>query len=243
MLAKLEKSVLIGTQIAASKMGFFRDPDGETLPTYEGDGAESEQSLTNTIDIQPGQFEDIGQKHFEAFDVEYPPAKYEEFTHEILRSVASGLNISYHVLANDPSSVNYSTAREFRLQDTDAWKDLQYWICRKLMAPVFKSWLRVQLDRPLFARYRGDFDRLSFVKWQPRGWQWVDPQKEANGNMLAVQMGVKSLTDVAAEQGRDYEEVIEQIQRDREYADAHGVDLSKVWEAVALPDEQAEEDR
>lgn len=243
MLESFERATLIGARIASSKMGFFRDPDGQTLAGYTGDGPEHEAGFTNAIDIQPGQFEDIGNKHFEKFDVEYPPAKYEEFTHEILRSVASGLNISYHVLANDPGSVNYSTAREFRLQDTDAYRDLQHWLARRLMQPVFLQWLEVQLQRPAFSRYKSsDFKRLSYVKWQPRGWQWVDPQKEANGNMLAVQMGVKSLTDVAAEQGKDYEEVIEQIQRDREYAEQHGVDLSAVWQAVATPTEPASEE-
>jgi len=236
MLAKLEKAVLIGTQIAASKMGFFRDPDGETLPTYQGDGPDGDQGYSNTIDIQPGQFEDIGRKLFEKFDVDYPIANYDTYTHEIIRSAATGLNISYHLIANDPGSVNYSTAREFRLQDTDEFRRRQYTIARKILGPVFKNWLEVQMLTNPFSKYRqNDYKRLSYAKWQPRGWQWVDPQKEANGSMLAVQMGVKSLTDIAAEQGRDYEEVIEQIQRDKEYAEAHGVDLTAVWAAVVQP--------
>lgn len=244
MLASLEKSVLIGTRIAASKMGFFRDPDGETLREYNGDGAESEQSFNNTIDIQPGQFEDIGRKLFEKFDVDYPINNYDTYVHEIIRAAATGLNISYHLIANDPGSVNYSTAREFRLQDTDEFRRRQHAIARKICQPVFASWLQIQLLTPDFARYKqADYKRLSYVKWQPRGWQWVDPQKEANGNMLAVQMGVKSLTDIAAEQGRDYEEVIEQIKQDMDYAASKGVDLSAVWQTVATTEDESENNR
>jgi lambda family phage portal protein len=242
MLDKYERSVLIGAQIASSKMGFFRDPDGMTLDTYVGDGPESPNSRENTIDIQPGQFEDIGQKRFEKFDVEYPPAKYEEFVHEVIRSAASGLNISYHVLANDPASVNYSTAREFRLQDTDAWRDHQHTFARKICQPVFKEWLRIQLLKSPLNRYRqSDFKRLSFVKWQPRGWQWVDPQKEGAGNEIAVRMGSKSYTDIAAEQGRDFEEVVEQIQRDKEFAAQHGVTLGEVAALIAPPEPDDDE--
>jgi capsid protein len=93
-------------------------------------------------------------------------------------------------------------------------------------------------------RYRpSDYRRLAFVKWQPRGWQWVDPQKEGAGNEIAVRMGSKSYTDIAAEQGRDFEEVIEQIQRDREFAEAHGVNLGGIEELVppAAPDPDDDE--
>jgi len=242
MLKSLEKSVLIGTQVAASKMGFFRDSETGDGSAYKGDGPESDDSYTNVIDVKPGQFEYIGDKQFEAFDVGYPIDNYEPYIHEIIRSAAAGFNISYHLIANDPGSVNYSTAREFRLQDTDEFRRRQYTVCRRVAAPIFESWLRVQLLTSRFSRYTtADFSRLSAVKWQPRGWQWVDPQKEANGNMLAVQMGVKSLTDIAADQGRDYEEVVDQIARDQEYAEKRGVDLSKIWQAVATQEPEINE--
>jgi capsid protein len=48
-------------------------------------------------------------------------------------------------------------------------------------------------------------------------------------------MCAKSLTDIAAEQGRDFEEVVEQIERDKEYAKSKGVDLSEVWTTIAQP--------
>jgi len=230
MLANFERATLIGAQIAASKMGFFRDPEGMELSQYSGDGTEGNDTETNIVDIQAGQFEDIGHKVFEAFDPAYPPAEYDQYVHEILRAAASGLNISYHVLANDPSSVNYSTAREFRLQDTDSWRDWQHWVIRHLCTPTVRNWLRVQMLRPPLDRYRPeDYARLSQVRWQPRGWQWVDPQKEGNGNLLALQMGVKSPTEIAAEQGRDFDETVLQIERDKQFAAEHGVSLGEVY--------------
>jgi capsid protein len=76
-----------------------------------------------------------------------------------------------------------------------------------------------------------DFKRLCRVNWQPRGWQWVDPAKEGSGNLIAFQMGSKSLSSIAAEQGMDFEETVEQIQRDVEYAKEHGIDVSGLFKA------------
>lgn len=246
MLEKFEKAVLVGAQIASSKMGFFRDPDDMSMDPYTGDGSENpdDDDGPNAIDINPGQFEDIGHKTFEKFDVDYPPADYDVYVHEILRSAASGLNISYHLLANDPGSVNYSTAREFRLQDTDLYRDLQHWFARKVNESIYKSWLQVQLLRqPLNTRYRQrDMHRIAAHKWQPRGWQWVDPAKEGQGNLLAFQMGSKSLSDIASEQGRDFEEVVDQIKIDIAYATEKGLDLSGLFKApIIFPADEEEE--
>lgn len=241
MLSKFERATLVGAQIASSKMGFFRDPENNTLPTYDGEGLEDDTDVNgnNIISIEPGQFEDIGSKLFEAFDPEYPPAKYQEFVREILRGAASGLNMSYHVFANDPASVNYSTAREFRLQDTDAYRDKQTFLGTMLLTPLFHHWIKIQLLRQPLNRYRvTDFQRLAKHAWNYRGWQWVDPQKEGQGNLLAIQLGAKSYTDIAADQGRDFEEVVKQIARDKRIAEQHGVALGEIEQIVQNESEE-----
>jgi capsid protein len=56
-----------------------------------------------------------------------------------------------------------------------------------------------------------DFDRdpASFldVDWLPPKWDWVDPQKDANAEIMQINAGLKSRSQSIAERGYDAEEV------------------------------------
>jgi capsid protein len=75
---------------------------------------------------------------------------------------------------------------------------------------------------PLPVRKR---DKWVKVDWHPRGWQWIDPQKEVAANIEAVKNGFKSLADVMAEQGRDPFDTLSQLAAEKELAEAMGLNL------------------
>ena len=242
MLQKFEQATLVGAQIASSKMGFFRDPDDDSLDPISGTDSQGEgENEQMLIDVGAGEFQDIGHKMFESFDVDYPPARYEEYTKSLIREAASGLGISYHILANDPSSVNYSTAREFKLQDVEFFRTEQQRIIRKVLSPVADSWLKIQLLTPDFDRYQtGDYKRLKPRRWQTRGWDWVDPMKEAQGNKLQIEMGVKTPSMVCNDKGVDFEEVCEQFARDRQIAERFGLNFDAMIGREVAPEQPQE---
>jgi len=60
------------------------------------------------------------------------------------------------------------------------------------------------------------FDRFSAAsEFRGRAWSWVDPLKEMNAAVVGLQNGVLSLNDVASQYGKDTEELLAQIQRDK----------------------------
>ncbi|SER57355.1 hypothetical protein SAMN05216548_12625 [Faunimonas pinastri] len=52
---------------------------------------------------------------------------------------------------------------------------------------------------------------------------WIDPVKEANAAKIRMDIGISSLEDEAAEQGRDWREEMEQQARENAYADELGI--------------------
>ena len=58
--------------------------------------------------------------------------------------------------------------------------------------------------------------------------KWIDPQKEANANRIALNTGQKTFKQIAAEQGRDWKEQIEEIAEVLEYAKSFGIDMGSV---------------
>ena len=238
MLDQYEEATLVGARVASSKMGFFYDELGDDSPQpYSGAVASDGEvpvdpetgrpiSEEQLVDVAAGQFEDIGTKRFMAFDPGYPPARYDEYTTSILRSISAGLNISYYKLGNDLREVNYSTAREAKLDDTDNWRDQQSSLRDAVLDPLYASWLRVQTLNPTATRLTAeDYDRALPHRWQFRGWSWIDPEKEMRANLMQVQMGLKAPSQIVSEQGGDYVEVIAQIAKDLQLAESAGVDL------------------
>jgi capsid protein len=51
-------------------------------------------------------------------------------------------------------------------------------------------------------------ERYEAVKWFPRGWEWVDPQKEVAAYKDAVRCGFKTQADVVSAGGGDLEELL-----------------------------------
>ena len=64
------------------------------------------------------------------------------------------------------------------------------------------------------------------VIYRPRGFSWVDPQKEINAQVTGLSNGLLSMQDVASHYGADIEDVFESIQRERELADRYGISLA-----------------
>jgi capsid protein len=61
--------------------------------------------------------------------------------------------------------------------------------------------------------------------WNPRGWRYVDPQKEIGADVEGLANNIKTLTGVLAEQGIDIIDHFETIKQERELAKKYGIDL------------------
>ena len=100
---------IVSARISASKMGFYITPSGTE---YVGD-LPPEEEFAPVQNASAGTFEQLPSGFdFKAFDPQHPTTAFDSFTKTVMRSVASGLNISYHALTNDLTSVNYSSIRK-----------------------------------------------------------------------------------------------------------------------------------
>ena len=210
MLQGFEDAALVNARAGAAKMGFFKDPDAnpddvEDLP----------------MDVEPGVFENIGNREFIPYSPQFPDAAVEQFVKVMLRSIASGLGCSYNNLASDLTSVNFSSIRQGALDEREVWKGLQESFISGFCVPIYERWLEYQLlaQSILIAGKPLRFERLEKYKavvFTGRRWSWIDPAAEQSANEKAVAQGFKSRSDVIREMGRDPVDVWDEVQRDNE---------------------------
>ena len=222
-IGEYDEAAIIAARVGACKMGFFETVGGDE---YQGDDVDD---MGNTVsEASPGAFEQLpAGVSFNGFDPKYPTGDFGPFMKATLRGVASGLNVSYNSLASDLEGVNFSSLRSGVLEERQNWRCLQEWFIAHVCQPVFESWfLRASLSLKLGTIPATKLDKFKNPKWQPRGWDWVDPKKDAESNKLALAIGSTSVTRILAAQGLDFEDMLNERKNEIEQAKEAGVDIT-----------------
>lgn len=227
LLDKWEEAALTAATIGAAKMGFFvdkRDEAGEGYETMtDADSGEDAGALSMTA--EPGVFGQLPPgMEFQSFDPDYPNIAFEQFERAMLRSIASGLGVSYTSLANDLTAVNYSSIRAGLLTERDIYRMLQHRAVEHTCRPVFRRWFESAVLSQQVTPPTMRFDDITeSMVWKPRGWQWVDPKSDVQAVKEMIALGLESRTSAAAKLGGDFQDNLEMLEREMELADAAGV--------------------
>lgn len=234
MLGAYYESELVAARTSSAKMGFFTSPGGNE---YVGDDLEDE--YMPIMNAEPGTFEQLPNgMQFTPFDPNHPTTAFDSFTTSVLRSIASGLNISYHSLSNDLSSVNYSSLRAGSLEDRAQFQMLQRFVIEHFIEPIYREWLSQAILRnaiPLpINKYEKFADNTTFI---PRSWGWVDPQKEMMANVTGLSQGIVTYQDIQANYGRDVEELFEQHEREEKLAEQYNIKTAHQPFGAKMPTE------
>lgn len=219
MLQGYEEAAVVAARVGATKMGFFTSPDGDGAPLAD----ETDEQGTLTQNAEPGRFDVLPAGYdFKTFDPDYPHAMFAEFIKSCLRGVASGIGVAYNTLANDLEGVNFSSIRSGTLEERDQWMVIQRWMIENFLNDVYSTWLKFALisNKIVFASGGvmpfSKYDKFNVFKWQGRRWQWVDPLKDVEANVVAINNGLRSREDVISETGRDIEDVFMQLSAENE---------------------------
>ena len=221
MLHGFEEAAVVAARVGASKMGLFkRSVDASDVGLNQVADAKDPATGALQMNAEPGEFIELPVGYeLQSWDPEYPHANFESFLKACLRGLASGMDVAAHNLTGDMTDVNYSSARIAELAERDVWTMLQNWLIESLLIPVFQDWLSSAL-------VRGDItfetsgkalpaDRVdkfaNAARFQGRRWTWVDPLKDAQAAGELVNLGLASRTELAAAQGREFDDVVAEL--------------------------------
>lgn len=219
-LGAYEEAEIIASRVAASKMGIIVSKSGEEFQGLKDDNGDVE------MEVEPGVFDELPIDHdFKMFDPTHPAGNFGPFMKATLRGIAAGINVSYNSLANDLESVNYSSLRAGSIDERDNWMTIQGWMIRAFCEPVFAEWLDMALLSGAIKLPYAKYDKFNAPYFQGRRWQWVDPLKDSEANILDIKNCLRTRTSVLAEQGMDFEDVVDRLAYEQEYIKKKGVTL------------------
>jgi lambda family phage portal protein len=129
---------------------------------------------------------------------------YEAFQYRTLLSVSASLGLPYHLVTGDVRQANYSSLRAELVEFRRRVEQLQHGvIAHQLCRPVWARWMETAvlagaLDMPDFARSPAHYRP---VNWIPPRWDWVDPLKDIQAQVLAMEAGIISRRKVVEATG------------------------------------------
>ncbi len=208
MSAGYREAELIAARVAACQMGIWERPANAT-GKMKFDEKEQEKLV---VDMEPGKF-GIGPGGWvlKQLNPTHPGQNLPSFLKTIMRSISSGLDVSYNEFANDLEGVNFSSLRAGTLSERDSWKMDQQFFIETFCMPVFASWLTMLLLSGKTNLPLSKFDKFFQPVFVPRRWDWVDPLKDIKAHSEAIDLRISAPQEVIEAAGRDPEEVLEMI--------------------------------
>jgi lambda family phage portal protein len=160
-----------------------------------------------------------------AFQPTRPNAVYGMFVENVLRHIGVGLNLPYELLMKDFSKTNYSSARASLLEAWRFFLGRRKWLSDYWASPVFALWLEEAVNARLIEApdYYANQYAYTRCKWIGSGRGWVDPVKEIDAAGKRMLYNISSQEIECAEQGLDWEEVLDQISVERAYKQKLGI--------------------
>lgn len=240
-------AAVVAARLGASKVAALQR--AEEAPDATATMADAQVGGAFHINAEPGDMIELPPGYtINGWNPEYPHANYESFVKAAMRGIAAGLDVATHNLSGDMTDVNYSSARIAELSEREQWMVLQGWFIRALVRPIYREWLALALIRgeirfessgkPLPPERLEKFSGASHFRG--RRWRWVDPAKEVEAAEKGVALGIVSRTRLAAEQGEEFEDILDELQMEDGMIAAAGLKPAAPDPQKSKPEDEAD---
>lgn len=211
-------SVFIKKQYPVSGIGRTSSPENRF--SYDG------KTLTPGMIHEMNQGDDI-----EVVNPTGQSADATSFVKLQQRLVGAGQGLSYEATSRDMSETNYASARQGAIEDEMTFMEEKEQVIA-ILDEIYETFVIscvltgiVQIPADKFWTNKEDYLTHEWIQ-PPK--KWIDPQKESGALKTAMNTGVKTYKQIAAENGTDWRTQIDDISEVLEYAKEKGIDMSGI---------------
>jgi capsid protein len=176
------------------------------------------------------------------FQTARPNATFEAFIEQLERQVCLALQIPYGFFVNSKDSGGV-TGRLESQKARRACARYQQLITENVLDPIKDSFFAWAISN----NYIKAIKNWRAGRWQFSAWPTADIGRESAANIEEHKLGLKTASDIYAEQGKDWEEEFEQLAREQQTLDRlskeYGISLDRLSQRNPNPtqEQQAEE--
>ncbi len=215
-LDQFEDATLVKAKVAALFTGFITDPDG-TVGGLSGDN----RSGVLSVGMEPGSLIPLPPGADIRFSNPTEHDAYAPFVKNHLRAVAAGLGLPYELVSGDLEGVTYSSIRAGLVEFRRRVEQLQHNVVVHLFCrPIWERFVRLAVLTGDLPARDFDADPTAYLgcSWLPPKFDYVDPMKDVQAEILAIDAGLKSRSQAISSRGYDAERLDAEIAADKDRA-------------------------
>lgn len=174
-----------------------------------------------------------------------PGAEYDKFEGAMIRQLAAGMGVAAESLSRDFTDTSYSAAR---MSLADVWRHFlvrREMVNSKFAMPYVGCWLEEAILSGLvpmpdgsdptlenWIKRRHFIVRGTFISW---GKPLIDPVKERQGQQMALAMGLTTLEEEAATEGKAWDDILRQRKQEADERARLELNVHNVDPTLSLP--------
>jgi lambda family phage portal protein len=181
--------------------------------------------------LRPGmQIEGLPGEKIEGFSPNVPNPEFFEHIKWMMTLIGINLGLPLVMLLMDGSETNYSGWRGAIDQSRLGFRRNQRALIRQFHTPVYRWKVRQWLTQdPILARMakRHGIDVFGH-KWNPPGFPYVDPQKDAAAELLRERNGMTSHRRLCHDRGEEWTELVTEIIEDNFFGIRQAIQKARI---------------
>lgn len=193
-------------------------------------------------DLFPGKVvEGMPGEELQGFSPNVPNPEFFNHAMLLLTFIAANLDLPLQVLLLDPTKTNFSGWRGAIDQARQRFQQMQKALASRMHTPIYHFKVRQWIQQfpwlqDAIREGRGDPFRH---KWHAPAWDYIEPLKDAQADVLTIASGLNSRRKVAAKRGYRFEEIADELTRDNSLLIANAIERAtelneRFGDAIAL---------
>lgn len=208
-------AAITSRKVAASAMAFITSGEVNNVDLTTEDGSPQYYRTdyldpAAVVELKPGQ--DI-----KTVNPTQTTDGISEFVDNQLMMIAMDLDITKQALTSDTSNASFSAAKLTDKLQQSTFKARTNALVVNVLKPLYKEWLKsAMINNPELGDLNfSDFDLLTNAQYVPTKAISLDPYKDLQTEVLAIENGLKSRQMVISEMGYDPAIVMEEINKEK----------------------------
>ena len=242
--ADYEYSELKAAAVAACVvLGYRRSTGQQTWGIQQPDDWDLNDADGNRLTaLQPGMLLDLGRTgEIQGFNPQRPNSNAADFINHMVRAQAAGVpGIKSTTLIGDYRRSSFSSEKS---ADNDIWPEIegiQDWVASSFYQPVYEELLAKAVVSGFFAdiisiaEFQKRQTELSAATWHGPVARSINPSDDAKASKMRVQNGQSSPQVEAALLGRDWQEIVRDIEEYIEFCTEHEIPDSVIAQSLGI---------
>jgi len=216
-LKNFTEAALIAKRISASTTAYITNNNNDT-DQVELVAGEEDTTATYTEYLEAGAVFELGKNQdIKTVNPSNGVDKIGEFTSELMDQISMGLNVTKQSLMGSTADASFSAAKLAERLQATTFRTRTNVLISKVLKPIYLEWLKNEmLNNNSLNLSFSDFDDLICARYIPVKPISLDPTKDIQAEIMLLDAGLKSKTQIISEMGGDPRITLEEIAKEKE---------------------------